>query len=138
MTSAVLGLGTTLQVSDGASPEVYTTIAEVLTMSGPDLTAEDIEVTNFDSTAKEYISGVSDGGSINFELNWISQTQQQTLRDDVDAGTARNYKITFPTSPNTVAAFNARCTEFSMTTEPNSQVRASANLKISGSVTWTN
>ena len=138
MTSAVLGLGTTLQVGDGASPQVYSTIAEVLTMSGPDLTAEDIEVTNFDSTAKEYISGVPDGGSINFELNWISGTQQQQLRDDVDAGTSRNYKVTFPTSPNTTASFDARCTEFSMTTEPNSQIRASANLKISGSVTWTN
>ena len=138
MTSAVLGLGTTLQVGDGASPQVYTTIAEVLTMSGPSLTAEDIEVTNFDSTAKEYISGVPDGGSVNFELNWISGTQQKQLRDDVDAGTSRNYMITFPTSPNTTAVFEARCTEFSMSTEPNAQVRASANLKISGSVTWVN
>ena len=137
MTSAVLGLGTALQVSDAASPEVYTTIAEVLTISGPQLTAEDVEVTNMDSTAKEYISGISDGGSINFELNWIAQTQQTTLRDDVEAGTARNYRVVFPTSPNTTASFNARCTEFSMTAEPNTQVRATANLKISGSVTWS-
>jgi hypothetical protein len=138
MTAAVLGLGTALQVSDGASPEVYTTIAEVLSLSGPELTAEDIEVTNLDSTAKEYISGVPDGGSASFELNWISSAQQETLRDDVEAGTARNYKIVFSTSPNTTASFNARCTEFSMTSDPNTQIRASATLKISGSVTWVN
>ena len=137
MTSAVLGLGTALKVGDAASPEVFTTIAEVLTISGPQLTAEDVEVTNMDSTAKEYISGIADGGSINFELNWIAQTQQTTLRNDVEAGTARNYKVVFPTSPNTTASFNARCTEFSMTAEPNTQVRATANLKISGSVTWS-
>lgn len=137
MTSAVLGLGTLLQVGDAASPEVFTTIAEVLTISGPQLTSEDVEVTNMDSTAKEYISGIADGGSINFELNWIAQTQQTTLRNDVEAGTARNYKVVFPTSPNTTADFNGRCTEFSMTAEPNSQIRATANVKISGSVTWS-
>lgn len=138
MTSAVLGLGTLLQVAATNSPPAFSTIAEVLTISGPQLTAEDIEVTNMDSTAKEYISGVPDGGSINFELNWISSAEQQTLRDDVEGGGSKFYKVIFPTSPLTTAAFTARCTEFSMTAEPNSQVRASATLKISGSVTWTN
>lgn len=138
MTSAVLGLGTTLQVSDGASPEVYTTIAEVLTISGPSLSAEDIDVTNLSSTAKEYISGVSDGGSVDFELNWIGQTQQKTLRDDVTAGTSRTYRVTFSNSPNTIASFSARCTAFSMSTDPNTQIRGNATLKISGAITWTN
>lgn len=138
MTSAVLGLGTLLQVSNGASPQVFTTIAEVLNISGPSSSVEDIDVTNMDSTAREYISGISDGGNVEFELNWIASAQQKTMRDDVEAGTARNYKVVFSNSPATIAAFNARVTACSFSAEPNSQIRANATLKISGSITWTN
>jgi hypothetical protein len=138
MTSAVLGLGTTLGVGSGASPQVYTTIAEVLSITGPNLTAEDVDVTNLDSTAKEYISGVPDGGSVDFECNWTSSTQQQQVRDDVEAGTTRYYEVAFSTSPNTVATFQARATSFAMSTDPNSQLRASVTLKITGSVSWVN
>lgn len=138
MTAAVLGLGTTLQVGNAASPEVFTTISEVLNMSGPNISAEDIDVTNFDSTAREYISGVADSGSVSFEVNYIGQTQQQTLRADVTAGTARNYRITWNNSPATVANFSARVMEFTPSTDPNSQNKASVTLKVSGSVTWTN
>jgi len=138
MTSAVLGLGTTLGVGSGASPQVYTTIAEVLSITGPNLTAEDIDVTNLDSTSKEYISGVSDGGTIDFECNWISSDQQEQVRDDVEAGTTRYYEVAFATSPNTTATFQARSTSFAMNADPNSQIRASITLKITGSVVWVN
>ncbi len=139
MTSAVAGIGTTLQVGDGASPEVFTTIAEILTIGGPELSSEDIEVTNMDSAGgfKEFISGLADAGSVNFDLNWIKGTQQAQVRDDVGAGTARNYRITWSDSPATIANYNARVTAFSMNTDPNSQIQASCTLKISGQVTWT-
>lgn len=42
---------------DGATPtEVFNLIGEVTSFSAPTVTTEEIEVTNFDSTAKEFIS----------------------------------------------------------------------------------
>lgn len=139
MTAATAGVGTTLQVGDGASPEIFSTIAEVLTIGGPEISSEDIEVTNMDSPSgfKEFISGLTDAGAITFDANWIKSTQQTQVRDDVGAGTARNYRITWPDSPATIANFNARATAFSMSTDPNAQLQASISLKISGVVSWT-
>ena len=54
MTLAVLGSGATLQLGSGASPQVYTTIAEVLRCGPIGSTNPEVDVTNLDSTAKEY------------------------------------------------------------------------------------
>jgi hypothetical protein len=40
MTEGVIGLGTLLKIGNGASPEVFTAIAEVLGITGPGLTRE--------------------------------------------------------------------------------------------------
>lgn len=140
MTQAVAGVGTQLLVGDGGSPvEVFAAIAEVLTLTGPELAAEEIEVTNLDSAGgfKEFITGLVEGGTISLDLNWIKGANQVTLRDDVAAGTQRNYRITFSDSPATVANFAGVVTAFSFSTEPNSQIQSSATVRITGVIAWT-
>ena len=139
MTSAVAGIGTTFQQGDGASPEVFTTVAEILSFSGPELSAEEIDVTNLDSSGgfKETIAGLRDAGAVTLELNWHKHALQVTLRDKLAAGSADNYKITFSDSPSTVADFSGVVTAFSMTTDPNAQITASVTVQISGQVVWT-
>jgi predicted secreted protein len=140
MTSAVAGVGTVLAEGDGASPEVFTAVAEVLTISGPELSTEEIDVTSLDSSGgfKETIAGLRDAGSVSFDVNWIKgDAQQLSIRDKIASGAAGNYKITWSDSPATVADFAAIVTGFSMNTEPNSQIQASITLKITGQVTFT-
>ncbi len=139
MTSAVAGLGTTFQSGDGASPEVFTTIAEVLSIGGPELSTEEIDVTNLDSSGgfKETIAGLKDAGSATLELNWTKSADQVAIRDKLAAGTTDNYKITWSDSPPTIADFAGLITAFSMNTEPNAQITASLTVKISGQVTFT-
>jgi predicted secreted protein len=139
MTSAVAGLGTTFQEGDGASPEVFATIAEITSIGGPELSTEEIDVTNLDSSGgfKETIAGAKDPGSVSLEMNWIKGTQQISVRDKLATGAAGVYKITWSDSPNTVAEFTAIVTAFSMNTEPSAALTASITLKISGQVTWT-
>ena len=139
MTSAVAGIGTTFQSGDGASPEIFTTVAEVLSFSGPELSAEEIDVTNLDSSGgfKETIAGLRDAGAVTLELNWHKHASQVSIRDKLAAGTSDNYRITWSDSPSTIADFAGVVTAFSMTTDPNAQITASVTVQITGQVTWT-
>lgn len=140
MTAAVLGSGATLQLGSGASPQVYTTIAEVLRCGPIGSTNPEVDVTNLDSTAKEYIAGLADGNTVEFEMNWVAgNTQQQSLRTSQAAGSTVNLKMVWPVSPETTAQFDLVLLEFSMgETTPESQVTASVSGRISGSIAWTN
>jgi hypothetical protein len=140
MTAAVLGSGATLGLGSGASPQVYTTIAEVLRCGPIGSTNPEVDVTNLDSTAKEYIAGLADGNTVEFEMNWVAgNTQQQSLRTSQAAGSTVNLQMVWPTSPETKAQFDLVLLEFSMgETTPESQVTASVSGRISGSIAWTN
>ena len=134
MTAAVLGAGSQLKLSDDASPEVYTLIAEVLTIGNIGSTAPEIDVTNLDSTAKEYIGGLGDGESADFELNWVAgNTQQEALRDAV--GDTKNFQLVWNDSSQ--ADFSMVVLGFSRTgTTPEEQLKATVSGRITGSITW--
>ena len=139
MTSAVLGSGATLQLGSGASPQVYTTIAEVLRCGPIGSTNPEVDVTNLDSTAKEYIAGLADGNSLEFDVNWISgNTQQTSLRTSQAAGSTVNLRMVWPTSPNTIAKFDLVLLSFEISeTSAESQVMASISGRITGSIAWS-
>lgn len=139
MTSAVLGSGATLQLGSGASPQVYTTIAEVLRCGPIGSTNPEVDVTNLDSTAKEYIAGLADGNTVEFEMNWlVGNTQQTQLRTDAAAGNTANLRMVWPTSPNTSAKFDFVVLTFEMgETTPEQQVTAMVSGRISGSIVWS-
>ena len=139
MTAAVLGSGSTLQLGSGASPQVYTTIAEVLRCGPIGSTNPEVDVTNLDSTAKEYIAGLADGNNVEFEVNWIAgNTQQEQLRTDQAAGNTVNLRMVWQTSPNTNAQFDLVLLTFEMgETTPEQQITAMVSGRISGSIVWS-
>ena len=140
MTSAVLGSGATLQLGSGASPQVYTTIAEVLRVGPIGSSNPEVDVTNLDSTAKEYIAGLADGNTVEFEMNWVAgNSQQQSLRTSQASGSTVNMKMVWPVSPETTAQFDLVLLDFSMgDTTPEAQVTATVSGRISGSIAWVN
>jgi len=142
MTNAISGVGAKLQLGDGASPQVYTAIGEVLNISGPELSAEQIEVTSLDSTGgyKEYIPGLLDGGTVSIEFNYADgDTQQETLRTRVSTTNqaAAAYRIVIPDSPHSYVAFNGIVESYSMSIESGSAITVSVGIKISGAPVWS-
>lgn len=139
MTSAVLGSGATLGLGSGASPQVYTTIAEVLRCGPIGSTNPEVDVTNLDSTAKEYIAGLADGNTVDFDVNWIAgNTEQASLRTSQAAGSTVNLRMVWQTSPNTIAQFDLVLLGFEMgETTAEGQITASVSGRISGSITWS-
>ena len=135
MTSAVLGALATLKLSDAASPEVWTTVAEVLRISEVGAVAPEVEVTNLDSTSKEYIGGLPDGASVDFDVNWIKSAQQVTLQGAV--GNTHHFQLTWNDSPQTSATFNLVVLGFNIAeTTPEAQITAGISGRITGDITW--
>jgi hypothetical protein len=134
MTNAVLGAGSTLQLGAG-SPLNYTTIAEVLRCGPIGSTAPEVDVTNLDSTSKEYIAGLPDGNTVEFEFNWTKSTQQTALRDAV--GSTQPFKMVWPDSPSSSATFLMVVLQFDINeTTPEQQITARVSGRITGDITW--
>ena len=138
MTLAVLGKNATLQLGSGASPQVLTTIAEVLRCGPIGSTNPEVNVTNLDSTAQEYIAGLADGNTVEFDVNFISDnTQQTSLRTSQASGSTVYLKMTWPTSPLFTAIFSLVLLTFELgETTPEGQVMTSISGRITGSITF--
>lgn len=138
-TTAQKSQGATIGVGDGASPEVFTTVANITDISGPNLSAPDIDVTDLSSAAKEFLQGLEDPGTIDLE-GFYDQTnaQHQELRDNVGANVAKNFKITLTQgSPAETIDFSARVMSFEIGHSVDEAVTMSMSLKIDGAITWS-
>lgn len=137
--NAMTTVGVKLQKGDGATgTELFTTVAEITKLNGPSQTAKLIDVTSLDSTAREYRSGLKDGGDVSFDVNLVASSHK-TLKADFDAHTVRNFKLLLTdhaTTPST-AAFSAIITEFGITSDVDNVVKAAIKLKVTGDVVWT-
>ena len=86
-TKAVTSHGTLLKVGDGASPEVFATIAEVKDISGPGTTLSTEDATNHDSGGwREPVPTLLEGGEVTFDLNYYGGTTQTSSALRVSTG----------------------------------------------------
>jgi hypothetical protein len=137
MSDAISAQNTYFSNGDGASPEVFTELAEVVSIGGPNETSEEIDVTHLRSTGgyREFIQSFKDGGEIPMELNMINaNTTQQSLRTDFQAGTVRNRRITFP--DGTTCTFSAFVKGIGAGAQVGSKLSSSVTMRVVGETTW--
>lgn len=74
------GAGSTLEVGDGASPEIFTAIAEITTITPGAMSTESIETTHLLSpnAHKEKIPGLRDTGAFGLDGNWLPEDDTQS------------------------------------------------------------
>lgn len=136
MSNAIHAQGTLLQRGDGATPEVFTTLAEVGSISGPTLQADLIEVTNHSSPSrfKEYIQGLKDGGELTFDLNYqpneATHNNATGVLGDWNSGARKNYRLRFPVSPTVDWILPVIVTNFEIDAQVAEQLKASITLKL--------
>ncbi len=141
MTAALDAYGTLLQIGDGASPEVFTTIAEVTDISGPSLALDALDVTAHTSPAafREFIGGLLDGGEVSFTINYVpTETTHDAgtgLIADMIARTVRNFQLVFPDSGTTTWSFPALITAFEPAEPVDDRLMAEVTLKVAGQPT---
>ncbi len=138
--SGLAGFGTMFQVGDGASPETFTTVADVSDISGPSISLNAIDVTTHDSTDgwAEFVGGVIDAGEVSFDINFDpAETTHQNLRTLLTNRAVNNFRIVFPTSPVTTWQFAGLVTSYEVNAPVDDKLSASITIKITGKPQFT-
>lgn len=131
--------GTKLQMGSG-NPVVYTDIAGVTEISGPNVDISTIDITNHNSPGgyAEFVTGIKDGGEVTVDLNYLPETHKpltDLLDPAVGTTTLSPWRIMFPTGDKW--DFSALVTGFEATAPFDDKLTASLTLKISGKPTLT-
>ncbi len=128
--------GAGIFAGDNASPQVMSVIPGVRSISGPDGSAAEIDVTSLDSAAKEFLIGLADEGSVSLEILWdeTANTNHAQLRTDRLAGDVRYYQIRLSDSPQTTYSFQAFVTGWSLGNAIDDATIANVTLRITGAV----
>lgn len=130
--------GTLIKRGNGATNETFTTIANVASISGPSLEADQVDVTSHDSPNmfEEFVGGIKRGGEVELELNFDpSESTHDQVLDDFDSGLGHNYQLVFPTDPAITWTFAAIVTKFSPDAPFDDKLSATVTLKLTGPVT---
>ena len=135
--NALEAQGMLIKIGNGASPQVFSTISEIKTFSGPTGSAAVIDVTDLSSTAKEKRMGLADEGQLSFTINYIPDNTQHTLlRTRRASRVETDFKMVFTDdSPSTTWSFSAFVTGFAVSGAVDNVVEANVTLEITGSIT---
>lgn len=143
MSGAVSGFGTLLKRENTAGGGVYTAIAEIKSISGPNLSVETIDVTHMQSPSgyREFIASFKDGGEMTFTMNFLPDdaTQNWTagLLKTFNDRSMWNYQCLFPDPGATLVTFAALITAFAPNAQIDSVLEVNVTLKISGAPVWS-
>ena len=136
--TALKSQGVVLKRGDGGGPETFTAIGEVVSIGGLGSgSSTEIDVTNLSSTAKEFLLGLKDEGSVSLSLNLdTTDTMQTGLRGDWDAGTLRNFELDLTDSGPTTISFSAYVQTFPISMAVDDKISLEVTLRVSGPATW--
>lgn len=137
MANAIETQGFVFGVSaSGTSPITYTSVSEVVSFSGFDGAAAEIDVTHLQSTAKEFLMGLQDFGSFTIEVNYLpADTGQDLLRTAKSNRDLHYFKVTF--SDASFATFTGYVLSASVSGGVDAKVDGSFQIRISGDVTFS-
>lgn len=140
--TSISAFGSLLKIGDGGNgAEVFTTIAQVNSLSGPGLTMDPIDVTHHGSTAgwRQFVGGLFDAGEVTFEINYdpVAATHDAStgLLSDMEGRTVRNFQLVFPDAGATTWGFAALVTAFEPGMPIDDKLSASVTVKVSGQPT---
>lgn len=142
MTNAIWAYGSQLKQGDGATPENFTTIAEITELTAPNESRDDIEVSNMSSSngTREFISGWRDGGEVTFKANWLpsNSTHDSTtgLRASYATNTNHNWQIVLPGSALTIS-FAGHISKLEGELPLDGAAMLSGTIKVSGAITYS-
>ena len=132
------GFGTLLKAGNGATSEVFTSIAEVKTISGPKITLEMLEATHMESPSgfREWLPSFKDGGEVTFGVNFLpASTSHKAITTDMAARTKRNFKVVWPNTAPTTWSFSGYYTQFEPTAGVGDMLSAQVTIRVTGAVT---
>jgi hypothetical protein len=137
MSNALIGTGILLKSGNGAGPEVFTDIAEIVALKPPALSRNEIEVSNHNEGVEAKILGMLRQGQVTGTLNWIpGNGTHAALIADLLANTKRNWQIAFPSPDDDTWTFAGRIQLFDIPEQGvDSALQAQFALTLDGAIT---
>jgi hypothetical protein len=140
-TEARIGWGGKLLVSTDDTEANLTEISEVRSVTFPQITTDEHEVTHLQSPDrfKEYIGGLKDGGEFTASLNYVPLGASDILLEGA-LGLTRKVRLIVPDDSGTGAAdgnwtFSAVIKRYSPDTmEPNAPITATVTFRCAGQI----
>lgn len=130
--------GLTYTSGGTATPSAWIKVGQLSDIKGTSDSSPDIEVTDLDSTTKEYIQGLPDTGSLSASCYCVdSDTGLAAVEAAFDARALKSFKVTYPSGPTPVRTFSAYVKSFPKIGDASKDgvVSGSIELKRSGVVT---
>lgn len=119
-----------------ATPQTYTKINGVLSFDGFDGSADELDTTDLDSDAKEFVSGIRDEGKFGFEIKRLKADAGQTaMRAVLVSGAITGFKLELPDA--SVATWSALVKTMPASGGVNAVLKGKVDTKISGPVVWS-
>lgn len=138
--NAISAQGSKIEVSNAAGGVVFAVIGDVVTFSGFDGQASELDTTDLSSTAKEFALGLVNNGGFTMSFhNAVADPGQIVVKASRDTSTVRTYKLTLPLAAGTprIATFNAFARQASLQGGVDALIMGSFSLVISGPVVWS-
>lgn len=133
MSDVTTGKNSKFSYGDGATPEVWTEIADATGFAGPGLSRETHDATNSASPDdyREIIGGLKDGGEYTIDLDFVpGSTGLDTLLAHFESNALVNYRITYPNGHTWTAA--ALITALDPNAPIDDKMTIPATFKVSG------
>lgn len=151
MSGEVKTQGTEIFVASGGS--AIPKLGNVTSLSGPGGSSNDIDITDFDSAAMEYLQGLGDGGTLTINYNFgPTLASQQTIVDLESARssvewcvalsngttlpTAAAGVITAPAYPRSSIIFTGVVQGHTLDAQANDVWRGTLTIRVSGAPTY--
>jgi hypothetical protein len=113
-------------------------IGELTDFNGPGGSASEIDVTHLGSSAREFVMGLKDSGTVTAELQFkpgdVGQVFLRKRQEVLSVPTTFILKLS--DASNTELTFNAYVQGFSISGAVDDKVTASVTLRVTGDVTW--
>lgn len=139
--NAIPAFGTLLKRGDGGAPETFTTVAEVQSLNGPEVTADTKDVTTHSSGAatpwEEVLPTLLRSGEVSMTLGFLPGTAgHKALLTDITGRVKRNWQMIFPDAGSTTWPFSAYVTKVGPQAEVDGVLQADVTIKLTGAITF--
>ena len=133
---AVASVGVSFKRGDGASSETFTAIAEITSISGPNMSRETIDTTSLDTSGgyRTFLASFRDGGEITLNMNF-TRDGYIAMKTDFETDTTVNYQIVCSDTGATTMDFAGLCTGLGFEASTDDVIKANTTIKVSGAVT---
>ena len=97
MSEAVATTGILVRRGNGADPEVFATIGEVVSVTPPGYSRNKLESTTHNDGAESYVLGILRQKDASFRINYVHDEPTHALIvDDILGNVERNWQVVFP------------------------------------------